>query len=73
MADKPLPRALADMLLTALSDTPVVCLLGPRQCGKTTLVRSLMPRYGYVTFDEADVLALARSDPNGFLATLPDR
>lgn len=73
MDDKPLPRALAGTLLTALADTPVVCVLGPRQCGKTTLVRSLAPRYGYVTFDDADVLALAQSDPNGFLATLPDR
>lgn len=57
----------------ALADTPVVCLLGPRQCGKTTLVRSLVPRYGYVTFDDADALGLARSDPNGFLAALPER
>jgi predicted AAA+ superfamily ATPase len=50
----------------------VVCLIGARQCGKTFLARSLAPRYGYVTFDDADALALARSDPNGFLAALPD-
>ena len=50
----------------------VVALLGPRQCGKTTLARSLAPDYGYVTFDDEDALTLARSDPNGFLAALPD-
>lgn len=72
MDAKPLPRALAATVRAALADTPVVCLLGPRQCGKTTLARSLAPRFGYVTFDEADALALARSDPNGFLAALPD-
>jgi predicted AAA+ superfamily ATPase len=35
---------------SALRDTPVVCLLGPRQSGKTTLARMLGPRYAYVTF-----------------------
>jgi len=72
MDDTPLPRALASALSAALADTPVVCLLGPRQCGKTTLVRTLGPNYGYVTLDDADALGLARSDPNGFMAALPD-
>lgn len=67
----PLPRGLAPALRAALADTPMVCLLGPRQCGKTTLARSLAPDYGYVTFDDEDALTLARSDPNGFLAALP--
>lgn len=71
MDASPLPRALVAAVRDALKDTPVVCLLGPRQCGKTTLVRALAPRYGYVTFDDVDALALARSDPNGFLAALP--
>lgn len=72
MGAKPFPRALEEPLREALADTPVVCLLGPRQSGKTTLVRALAPRHGYVSFDDADALALARSDPNGFLAALPD-
>lgn len=68
----PFPRALEAKVRAALTDTPVVCLLGPRQCGKTTLARTLAPRYGYVTFDDIDALEFARSDPNGFLAALPD-
>lgn len=72
MDAKLLPRSVDASLRESLADTPVVCLLGPRQCGKSTLVRSLAPRYGYVTFDDADALALARSDPNGFMAALPD-
>ncbi|MCX6938213.1 MAG: ATP-binding protein [Verrucomicrobia bacterium] len=72
MDDPSLPRALAPALHAALADTPVVCLLGPRQCGKSTLARTLQPTYGYVSLDDTDALALARSDPNGFMAALPD-
>jgi uncharacterized protein len=67
------PRPLAASLKTALADTPVVCLLGPRQSGKTTLARTLEPRYSYISFDDAATLAFARSDPTGFVAALPAR
>ena len=72
MDSKFLPRGLAPAVRAALADTPVVCLLGPRQCGKTTLVQTLAPGHGYVTLDDEDALTFARSDPNGFLAALPD-
>jgi predicted AAA+ superfamily ATPase len=42
---------LASAVRTALADTPVVCLLGPRQCGKSTLAMNLEPDRGYVTLD----------------------
>ena len=70
---KPFARPLAARLKTALSDTPVVCLLGPRQSGKTTLARTLEPRFGYVTFDDEGTLDFARADPAGFVAALPPR
>ncbi len=66
-------RPLAGSLKAALRDTPVVCLLGPRQSGKTTLARMLVPRYAYITFDDAATLAFARADPTGFVAALPPR
>ena len=72
MDGKSLPRSLGKSLLAALADTPVVCLLGPRQCGKTTLARAVASRYGYVTFDDDDALEMAQNDPNGFMAALPD-
>jgi predicted AAA+ superfamily ATPase len=72
MDAKFLPRGLAPAVRAALADTPVVCLLGPRQCGKTTLVQTLAPGHGYVTLDDEDALTFAQSDPNGFLAALPD-
>ncbi len=70
---KPFARPLAASLKAALRDTPVACLLGPRQSGKTTLARTLEPRYAYVTFDDEATLAFARSDPTGFVAALPAR
>lgn len=69
----PYRRLLAASLKTALRDTPVVCLLGPRQSGKTTLVRTLEPQHAYVTFDDDATLAFAQADPGGFVAALPER
>jgi hypothetical protein len=46
---------------------------GPRQFGKTTLARTLAPRFAHVTFDDEATLAFARSDPTGFVAALPRR
>lgn len=66
-------RPVASTLRAALRDTPVVCLLGPRQSGKTTLARTLEPRHAYVTLDDDAALAFARSDPAGFVASLPAR
>ncbi|GHU26201.1 hypothetical protein AGMMS50256_02850 [Betaproteobacteria bacterium] len=65
------PRPLVGSLRTALADTPVVCLLGSRQCGKTTLARTLGPEYAYFSFDEDTTLNFARTDPAGFVAALP--
>jgi predicted AAA+ superfamily ATPase len=59
-ADKPIE--------TALADTPVVMLIGPRQCGKTTLVRQFASKgYTYITLDDDTVLGAARADPTGFV------
>lgn len=41
MTHRLVPRAVAGRVLEGLSDTPVVVVNGPRQAGKTTLVRSL--------------------------------
>lgn len=46
---------------------PVVTLLGPRQSGKTTLVKALFPEKPYVNLENLDVRALASDDPRGFL------
>lgn len=47
---------------------PVVTILGPRQSGKTTLVKELFPEKAYVSIEDPDSAALAKADPRGFLA-----
>lgn len=69
---QPFPRPVQRHVETALADTPIVCVLGPRQAGKTTLVQDFEPAYTYVTLDEPSSLAFAESDPTGFMAALPD-
>jgi len=61
-------RHLLAALDTALRDTPVALLVGPRQAGKSTLARTLVPPDRYVTLDDATILAAAQRDPAGFLA-----
>ncbi|MBI4169837.1 MAG: ATP-binding protein [Acidobacteria bacterium] len=67
------PRHLSSALLDALDDRPVVLIHGPRQAGKTTLVRSVAETTRparYLTLDDAAVLAAAKADPAGFIAGL---
>ncbi len=66
------PRNIEPVLKTALADTPVVCLLGPRQVGKTTLVRHLTPKKAYISFDDQDLVGAAKDDPVGFVQGLPN-
>ena len=65
------PRPLVAVLREALADTPVVCLTGPRQSGKTTLVRAMMPERPYFSLDHPPYLSAAKGDPAGFVAALP--
>ena len=62
-------------LCEALLDTPVVLIHGVRQCGKTTLAKSVGARYGYeyVSFDDLNHLRAAKVDPVGFVADLPEK
>jgi hypothetical protein len=61
-------RFLARELRAAARRLPVVTLTGPRQSGKTTLVRQVFPRHAYTSLERPDERARAREDPLGFLA-----
>lgn len=54
--------ALLAAVRAALGRAPVVALLGPRQCGKTTLARQLVPAESANYFDLEDPISLARLD-----------
>ncbi len=66
------PRSLAGNIKEAMKDTPVICLLGPRQCGKSTLARTFCTRHTYLNLDEEDTLLAALNDPYGFVKNLPE-
>ena len=69
-------RALAPIVIEAMGEARAVALLGPRQSGKTTLVRALASgslAAAYLTLDDEPVRSLALGDPAGFAAGLKAR
>lgn len=61
-------RFLAGKLREALSDTPVVMINGPRQSGKSTLIKQVaMQDRKYITLDDVNLLDIARNDPIGLI------
>jgi len=61
-------RKARSVVETALADTRVVLISGPRQAGKTTLARQFSDaNRPYITLDDAGTLNAARSDPTGFI------
>ena len=60
-------RTLAQYLKRDATYYPVITVTGPRQSGKTTLVRSTFPNHRYLSLEEPDQRAFAREDPRGFL------
>ena len=70
------PRYSDHNVKEALSDTPVVFIMGPRQAGKTTLVKTLITETGadnwtFITLDDQAQFEIARADPVGFIRNLP--
>ena len=62
------PR-IAEKLLRAYSrQFRAVAVVGPRQSGKTTLVRNVFPRKPYVSLEDPDERMFAATDPRAFLA-----
>ena len=61
-------RELADELKASAKQYPVVTVTGPRQSGKTTLVKKCFPKHQYHNLEEPDTREIAQADPRGFLS-----
>ena len=65
------PRYIQPRVMAALADTPVVLLSGPRQAGKTTLVRQLAgTERRYLTLDDELTRLAAKEDPVGLIRSI---
>ena len=65
------PRLIEARVAEALADTPVVLIVGPRQAGKTTLVRQVAAQGArYFTLDDELTLLAAKEDPVGMVRGL---
>lgn len=65
-------RTLATSLITLAEQYFVVSVMGPRQSGKSTLVRNVFLGKPYINLEEPDARLLAHTDPRGFLNQFPD-
>src|SRR3989338_2897994 len=61
-------RELGTELKANAKQYPVVTVTGPRQSGKTTLVRKYFPKHQYHNLEEPDTREIAQADPRGFLS-----
>jgi len=65
------PRFIETRIAEAMADTPVVLVVGPRQAGKTTLVRQMAAQeMRYLTLDDELTLLAAKEDPVGMIRSL---
>ncbi|MBA3979128.1 MAG: hypothetical protein C0462_00850 [Alcanivorax sp.] len=63
-----LDRDRSSTLFRPAAGFPVIAVTGPRQSGKTTLVKDLFPEKPYVSLEDPEERAFAEDDPKGFPA-----
>ena len=56
-------REIVNLIETFLLGFPVIGLTGPRQSGKTTLMKSMFPEYKYYNLESPDVRSFMRATP----------
>lgn len=62
-----IPRTLTHILKERLAKFPILTLTGPRQSGKSTLLKNSFPEYAYFNLERLDYQRLIKNDPIGFL------
>lgn len=66
-------RTIRSKLISLSKQYPVITLTGPRQSGKSTLLKNTFQDYQYVSLEDPDLRAFAQNDPRGFLKTYSNR
>ena len=61
-------RTLTAKVLQQAKKMPVLTVTGPRQSGKSTLVKLAFPEYTYINLEKPELRKFAKQDPNGFLS-----
>ncbi len=61
-------RTITDSIIRLAGKYPVITITGPRQSGKTTLVKSIFPEHKYVTMENQIVRDRAMNDPASFFS-----
>ena len=62
-------RQLSEWLKKNISYYPILSLTGPRQSGKTTILKETFPEYKYISLEDLDHLEFSKEDPKSFLET----
>jgi len=65
-------RTIEDVILSLAKKYPVITITGPRQSGKTTLVKKLFPDQDYINLENPDLREFAISDSRAFLNKIKD-
>ena len=52
---------------------PAINITGPRQSGKTTLVKELLKEHRYFSLENPDIQMFAKEDPRGFIRSAGER
>ncbi|MBQ3669866.1 MAG: ATP-binding protein [Treponema sp.] len=65
-------RTISDYIQSCMESYFSVAVFGPRQCGKTTLLKELYPHFSYANLEDMDTRSLAKNDPQEFFTRFPE-
>lgn len=60
-------RDLEKIIKSGAKQSPILAIIGPRQSGKSTLIKKMFPEYLYLDMQDSEIFDFANKDPKGFL------